>query len=76
MARILIAAEGRTVFAEDKTPWPAEGLPDPGTLFTRRRLADGDLVELPHAAEPAAPADEGEMVKPTKKPEKPEGATK
>lgn len=75
MSKTLIAAEGRTVLTDDGKPWPAEGLPDPGTLFTRRRLADGDLVEMPETAEPAAPAEEVEPVKP-KKPEKPEGASK
>lgn len=41
---ILVAAEGRTVLQEDGRPWPVEGLPDPDTLFTRRRLNDGDLI--------------------------------
>lgn len=45
--RILIAAEGRTVFQPDGAPWPADGLPDPDTRFTRRRLADGDLIVKP-----------------------------
>ena len=46
MAKILKAAEGRTVDQEDGTPWPTEGLPAPDTLFVRRRLLDGDLVEV------------------------------
>lgn len=46
----LIAAEGRTVHQADGAPWPKEGLEDPGTLFTRRRLADGDLIVKPKAA--------------------------
>ena len=41
---ILIAGEDRTVLQEDGQPWPIEGLPDPDTLFSRRRKADGDLV--------------------------------
>lgn len=43
-ARILVQAEGRTVLQEDGSAWPAKGIEDPGTLFTRRRLKDGDLV--------------------------------
>ncbi|WP_168208139.1 DUF2635 domain-containing protein [Agrobacterium sp. T29] len=55
--KTLIAAEGRTVLLLDGTEWPKEGLPDPNTLFTRRRIADGDLIEKPaDAAQPAAPA--------------------
>ena len=42
--RILVQGEGRTVLQEDGRPWPAEGIEDPDTLFTRRRLRDGDLV--------------------------------
>lgn len=45
--QILIAAEGRSVPQEDGQPWPKEGLEDPGTLYTRRRFADGDLVVAP-----------------------------
>lgn len=47
MTKILIPAQDRTVFLPDGTLWPSEGLEDPGTLFTRRRLADGDLIEKP-----------------------------
>jgi hypothetical protein len=43
--RILIAAPGRLVHQEDGQPWPAKGLDDPNTLYTRRRLRDGDLIE-------------------------------
>ncbi|MCZ7893320.1 DUF2635 domain-containing protein [Agrobacterium salinitolerans] len=45
--KTLIAAEGRTVHLPDGTEWPKEGLPDPNTHFTRRRIADGDLIEKP-----------------------------
>lgn len=45
--RILIAAPGRTVLQEDGRSWPAEGMEDPNTLFTRRRIADLDLVDAP-----------------------------
>lgn len=47
---ILIAATGRTVHQADGTPWPEDGLEDPGTLFTRRRKADGDLIVKPRSA--------------------------
>lgn len=61
----LIAAQGCTVHQADGTPWPKEGLEDPGTLFTRRRLADGDLIVKPRATskktpEGSAPASEGD----------------
>jgi hypothetical protein len=42
--RILVQAEGRTVLQEDGSAWPADGIEDPDTHFTRRRLKDGDLV--------------------------------
>lgn len=42
--RILVQADGRTVLQEDGSAWPAEGIEDPDTHFTRRRLKDGDLV--------------------------------
>ncbi len=45
--KVLIAAEGRTVHLPDGSEWPKEGLPDPDTHFTRRRIADGDLIEKP-----------------------------
>lgn len=46
----LIAAEGRTVHQADGALWPKEGLEDPGTLFTRRRKTDGDLIVKPRTA--------------------------
>ncbi|KQY45352.1 hypothetical protein ASD46_09545 [Rhizobium sp. Root491] len=49
--KILIAAEGRTVHLPDGSEWPKEGLHDPDTHFTRRRIADSDLIEKPR--EPA-----------------------
>lgn len=42
--KVLIAAEGRTVHQPDGSEWPKDGLPDPNTHFTRRRIADGDLI--------------------------------
>lgn len=62
----LIAGEGRTVLTEDGTPWPVEGLEDPDTLYSRRRLADGDLIEKPAEEAVDAPAV-------ATKPKKPEG---
>lgn len=56
--KVLIAADGRTVHLPDGSEWPKEGLPDPDTHFTRRRIADGDLIETTaEIAEPEAPAD-------------------
>lgn len=52
--KFLKAAEGRLVHQEDGKPWPVEGMAAPSTLFVRRRIADGDLVE----AKPEAPAAE------------------
>ncbi len=55
-------AEGRSVPMEDGKVWPPEGATVEVTLYIRRRLADGDLVEcepaapLPAADEPAEPA--------------------
>lgn len=52
-------AEGCTVDQEDGTPWPAEGMDAPNTLFNRRRIACGDLIEAerPPEPEPEAPAE-------------------
>lgn len=52
MNRFLKAAEGRSVLAEDGTAWPQAGAWADDTLYIRRRLADGDLIE----AEPARKA--------------------
>lgn len=49
--RKLKLAEGRDVPMEDGRPWPAEGAEVEETLYIRRRLRDGDLVE---AADEAA----------------------
>ncbi|MGO8323680.1 DUF2635 domain-containing protein [Rhizobium ruizarguesonis] len=38
-------AEGMTVDQENGTPWPADGMDAPNTLFVRRRITCGDLVE-------------------------------
>ncbi|QRF50005.1 DUF2635 domain-containing protein [Rhizobium rosettiformans] len=42
----LAPAKDRLVPQEDGTPWPTEGMEDPDTLYTRRRVADGDLVKV------------------------------
>lgn len=52
-------AEGCTVDQEDGTPWPAEGMDTPNTLFNRRRIACGDLIEANRQAEPL-PEEPGE----------------
>jgi hypothetical protein len=46
-------AEGCTVDQEDGTPWPAEGMDAPNTLFNRRRIACGDLIKADRPAETA-----------------------
>lgn len=58
MAKFLKEAEGRSVYLPDGNRWPAEGALDPETYFTRRRIADGDLVEAnPPAKGKAAEGD-------------------
>jgi hypothetical protein len=55
------AGEGRTVRREsDGEPWPEAGDFAENTIFTRRLVADGDLVEAdpPRASKPAPPAGE------------------
>lgn len=47
-------APGRTVPMEDGRDWPEGGATVPVTLYIRRRIADGDLVEIGVKA-PAAP---------------------
>ncbi len=45
MTQFLKPAEGRTVDQEDGSFWPLGGMDAPDTLFVRRRLRDGDLIE-------------------------------
>lgn len=45
--KYLAPVKDRLVPQEDGMPWPAEGMEDPDTLYSRRRLADGDLVPVP-----------------------------
>ncbi|ANM05230.1 hypothetical protein AMC78_CH03161 [Rhizobium phaseoli] len=56
-------AEGCTVDQEDGRPWPAEGMDAPNTLFVRRRIACGDLVETEKPTE-VPPAEEPEIEPP------------
>lgn len=51
-------APGRTVPMEDGRDWPEGGATVPVTLYIRRRIADGDLVEVGSKA-PAAPVPTG-----------------
>ncbi len=71
MRKILKLAEGRTVPMEDGRDWPAQGATVDVTLYIRRRLRDGDLVEVPDVSttedpprveDPPLPAVEGETV--------------
>jgi hypothetical protein len=70
MSQFLKPAEGRTVDQEDGSPWPVDGMEAPNTLFVRRRIADGDLIETeaPAEAEPVEPEAET-----PKNPRKPKG---
>lgn len=60
MTQFLKPAEGRTVDQEDGSPWPLDGMDAPNTLFVRRRLRDGDLIdaERPVVLEEAPVAEE------------------
>lgn len=53
--KFLKPAEGRTVHQPDGAPWPADGMEAPSTLFVRRRIADGDLIEVEASVETDAP---------------------
>lgn len=62
MLGFLKPAEGCTVDQEDGRPWPAEGMDAPNTLFVRRRIACGDLVEADRPVVASAdPEVEGEQ---------------
>lgn len=43
--KYLKPAPGRAVYQMDGKPWPADGMDAENSLFVRRRLKDGDLVE-------------------------------
>ena len=45
-------AEGRRVRLEDGMIVPEDGIETELTMFVRRRLDDGDLVEVPASAKP------------------------
>lgn len=51
-------ADGRTVPMEDGRAWPEGGATVPVTLYIRRRIADGDLVEV-GAKSPAVTSNAG-----------------
>ncbi|MGN6777573.1 DUF2635 domain-containing protein [Rhizobium sp.] len=55
MKKFLKQAEGRTVPQQDGTAWPADGMDAEDTLYVRRRIADGDLVEVPAPSVPIEP---------------------
>lgn len=55
MKRRLKLAEGRSVPMEDGSAWPAEGVGVEDSLYVRRRLRDGDVVEIDDELEPATP---------------------
>ncbi|WP_245521568.1 DUF2635 domain-containing protein [Rhizobium leguminosarum] len=53
-------AEGMTVDQENGTPWPVYGMDAPNTLFVRRRIACGDLVEAEKPVDPSADVEQEE----------------
>lgn len=56
--KYLKPAPGRAVYQMDGKPWPAEGMDAENSLFVRRRLKDGDLIEAERpVAETAAEAE-------------------
>ncbi|PDT05703.1 hypothetical protein CO666_03615 [Rhizobium chutanense] len=67
MLGFLKPAEGMTVDQEDGRPWPANGMDAPNTLFVRRRIACGDLVEAERPV--VVPADPEPEVEPPIVPE-------
>lgn len=52
MNKFLKPAPGRTVDQLSGEPWPAEGMEAEDTIFTRRCLRNGDLVECERPAAP------------------------
>ena len=56
----LKCAEGRNVPMEDGRDWPEGGIIVPVTHYIRRRIADGDLVEVESkgSTAPSVPAPE------------------
>jgi hypothetical protein len=55
--RFLKPAPGRHVDQLDGTPWPADGMDAESTLFVRRRLKDGDLIEVDRPVASVTPAE-------------------
>lgn len=58
--KYLKPAPGRAIYQMDGKPWPADGMDAENSLFVRRRLKDGDLVEAERPVaivEPAAKAE-------------------
>lgn len=53
--RFLKPAPDRHVDQPDGTPWPADGMDAENTLFVRRRLKDGDLMETARVVTPVTP---------------------
>lgn len=54
--RFLKPAPGRHVDQLDGTPWPADGMEADNSLFVRRRLKDGDLIEADRPKAAVTPA--------------------
>lgn len=58
--KYLKPAPGRAVYQMDGKPWPADGMDAENSLFVRRRLKDGDLVEAERPVAIVEPAAEAE----------------
>lgn len=57
MKRYVLAESRDPVPQEDGRPWPPQGITvEETTLYLRRRLRDGDIVEAPLLEEDAPPA--------------------
>lgn len=58
--KYLKPAPGRAVYQMDGKPWPADGMDAENSLFVRRRLKDGDLIEAERPVAIVEPAAEAE----------------
>lgn len=67
--KYLKPAPGRAVYQMDGKPWPADGMDAENSLFVRRRLKDGDLIEAERPVAIVEPAAEAETTETTETPE-------
>ncbi len=67
--RYLKPAPGRAVYQMDGRPWPADGMDAENSLFVRRRLKDGDLIEAERPVAVAATVAEMQATETAETPE-------